>query len=102
MVNMKLLGRVILAAHLLLLVSLPLEAQQTKECSLCAGVVSDLTTVPPVVVPLLVEVDQSKFDAAGEFMARLSAEQRRKTTVVVVVTLFGEDPLVEAEKKVTS
>src|ERR1041385_6380072 len=69
-----------------------------KECTLCVGAVSDLSTTPATPVPLLVRVRETDLATAGSALDALSPEQRRKTTVVVSYAIIqASDPLLEVE-----
>ncbi|HJW92504.1 MAG TPA: hypothetical protein VJ901_02700 [Thermoanaerobaculia bacterium] len=69
-----------------------------KECTLCVGAVSDLTTTPATAVPLLVRVPETGLATAGSALDTLSPEQRRKTTVIVSYVIDKTaDPLQEVE-----
>jgi len=82
----------------------PLRAAETaKECSLCVGAVSDLTTVSATPVPLLVSLREDQLAAAGPALDALSPEQRRKTTLLVSYVFDkSADPLQEVEKHTTA
>src|SRR3954454_12643349 len=69
-----------------------------KECTLCVGAVSDLTTTPATAVPLLVRVPETGLATAGSALDTLSPEQRRKTTVIVSYGIDKTaDPLQDVE-----
>src|SRR3954452_11370692 len=73
-------------------------AAPAKECTLCVGAVSDLTTTPATAVPLLVRVPETGLATAGSALDTLSPEQRRKTTVIVSYVIDKTaDPLQEVE-----
>src|SRR5436305_1558790 len=73
-------------------------ADAPKECSLCVGAVSDLSTAPATPVPLLVRLREADFATAGPALDALSPEQRKKTTVVVSYAIDkSADPLQEVE-----
>src|ERR1044072_5195502 len=79
---------------------LPVRADDApaKECTLCVGAVSDLTTAPATPVPLLFRVREAALATAGTALDALSPEQRRKTTVVVSYSIDkAADPLQEVE-----
>ena len=78
---------------------LPLAAAETpKECSLCAGVVSDLQTVPAAPLPLLVRVRQDDFAAAGSALDVMPPAVRAKMTVIVEYAVdAGKDPMADVE-----
>jgi len=82
----------------------PLRAAETqKECSLCVGAVSDLSTVPATPVPLLVTLREDQLATAGPALDALSPEQRRKTTLLVSYVFDKTaDPLQEVEKHTTT
>ncbi len=93
------------AALLLQILVLPLFAADAakKECSLCAGAVSDLTAVPAGPVPLLVRVAQNDLAARSAAFDALTPEQRRKVTLIVEYGVdTDKDPLLEVEAHTTS
>jgi hypothetical protein len=84
------------AVFLLLQISV-LHAATPKECSFCAGVVTDLKTTPAVAVPLLLRAGEADLAAIAPAIDALTPEQRSKLTLVVSYDVAGTDPLTDVE-----
>jgi hypothetical protein len=95
-----------IAIAVLLLQTLVLSAcaaDAPKECSLCAGAVSDLKTVPASAVPLLVELNESDFATAATALDAMPPAVRAKTTVVVTYSIdASKDPILEVNTHSTN
>jgi hypothetical protein len=78
---------------------LPLAAAETpKECTLCAGAVSDLQIPPTTPVPLLVRLKEDDFAAAGTALDAMAPAVRAKMAVIVDYAADREkDPTAEVE-----
>lgn len=75
-------------------------AEPPKDCTLCAGVVADVTALPTAPLPLLVELREDQLPTAAAALASVPAETRKRMTVVVAYTVDGAaDPLLAAEEK---
>ncbi len=71
----------------LVVASTALAQEPARTCSLCGGVVADLTTTPPTVVPLLVTPRYEELPAVANWLTEISPEQKQRTTVVVTAEL---------------
>ena len=75
-------------------------AEPPRECTLCAGAVSDLAAPPPVTVPLLVEVRQDDLATAGAQLDALTPEQRKKVALIVSYAVNRDsDALLDVEQR---
>ncbi|MEA2490845.1 MAG: hypothetical protein QOH21_2637 [Acidobacteriota bacterium] len=75
-------------------------AEPPKDCTLCAGVVADVTAVPPAALPLLVELQEDQLSTAGTLLDSVAPETRKRMTVVIDYSVAGAaDPLIAAEEK---
>ncbi|HEX8152755.1 MAG TPA: hypothetical protein VF698_06515, partial [Thermoanaerobaculia bacterium] len=78
-------------------------AEPARECTLCAGAVSDLAAPPPVTVPLLVEVRQDDLATAAARLDALSPEQRKKVALIVSYAVNRDsDALLDVEQHTKS
>ena len=69
----------------------------SSECTICGGVVSDMTVSPPVEVPLLLSPRFEDLGGVAGYLAPMTAAQKKKTTVMITVAL---DELDDAIPKV--
>jgi hypothetical protein len=75
-------------------------AEPPKECTLCAGVLADVTAPPAAPLPLLVELREDQLANAAVALVNVPAETRKRMTVVVSYSVEGAaDPLLAAEEK---
>jgi hypothetical protein len=78
----------------------PASKEVPKECAVCVGVVSDLATAPATPLPLLVRLKQDDLATAASAIDALSAEQRRRLTVLVSYELSADgDKLLDVEQR---
>ncbi len=78
-------------------------ADTPKQCTMCVGAVSDLSTPPAETIPLLVETTPADFEALAPKIDALSPDQRKQTTLVVRYTLeAGKDPLLDVDAKTSA
>ena len=100
---MKKIAFLLLALQFSLLTAARAAAPATsaaKECAVCVGAVSDLTTAPVAPLPLLVRLRQDDLATAGSAIDVLSAEQRRRLTVLVSYELSADgDKLLDVEQR---
>ncbi len=72
-----------------------------RDCSLCGGVVADLTVVPPAVVPILITPRYQELSTAARWIESLSPEQKRQITVIVTVELDAlDEPIPKVEDRI--
>ncbi|HEX6159604.1 MAG TPA: hypothetical protein VF111_05520, partial [Thermoanaerobaculia bacterium] len=95
-----------LAIAVLVLLQVPLLAQSAaKECTLCAGVAVDVTTLPATPLPSLLELREDHLTSEGvrsaaDPLLAASPDVRKKMTVLVEVSVAGAaDPLLAVEEK---
>ncbi|HSP15912.1 MAG TPA: hypothetical protein VLV78_14295 [Thermoanaerobaculia bacterium] len=83
------------------ILAVPLFAADTpKECALCVGAVSDLTTAPTATIPLLVETSIDSLPTIASQFDALTPEQRKQTAVSIRYAIAeGKDPLLDVETK---
>ncbi|HVS33415.1 MAG TPA: hypothetical protein VMS98_18405 [Thermoanaerobaculia bacterium] len=83
------------------ILALPVLAAEepAKECSLCVGAVVAAGTPLTAVVPVLIPVGYDDLAATAAVLGHLTADQRRRTVLVVDLALVGTDALSEAEEK---
>jgi hypothetical protein len=75
-------------------------ADTPKECTLCSGAVSDLSTVPAATIPLLVETSIDDLPTIATQIDALSPDQRKHTAVSIRYAIAeGKDPLLDVESK---
>jgi hypothetical protein len=92
---MKRIGLAFLLQFLVLTLS---AAETPKECALCVGAVSDLKTAPAAPLPLLVQIREDDFAAAGAALDALSPAVRAKITLVAGYAIDpAKDSLVEID-----
>jgi len=72
-------------------------AAPPKECSFCAGVVTDLKTAPAAAVPLLLRVDETDLGNVAAAVDALTPEQRSKLTLIVAYSVAGTDAMTDVE-----
>lgn len=68
-----------------------LAQEPARTCSLCGGVVADLTSAPPTVVPLLITPRYGELPAVASWLTGISPAQKQQTTVVVTAELDALD-----------
>jgi len=73
-------------------------ADAPQECMLCVGAVTDLAAVPATPVPLLAQIRQDDFAAAGAALDAMSPAVRAKTAVVISYSASNLDDI-EAHTK---
>lgn len=69
----------------------------SKECSFCAGAVTDLKTAPAVAIPLFTRLNEEDLVTAAPAIDALTPEQRSKLTLIVGYSIAGTDPLTNVE-----
>ena len=96
---MKKLGAFFLVAQL---IAFPASAAEpAKDCELCIGAVIEQPVAPATAVPLLLRASDDDLLTAGTTLDALAPEQRRRTVLVLTVSI-GEGGLTEAESKARS
>ncbi|HEY3054881.1 MAG TPA: hypothetical protein VGK31_03000 [Thermoanaerobaculia bacterium] len=95
--------RTAVSLAILIIATSAFAADTPKECSLCVGTVSDLSTPPAATIPLLFETSASDLPAIAASIDALSPEQRKSTAIVIRYSIEdGKDPLLDVESKTSA
>src|SRR5205809_6372199 len=65
-------------------------AEPAKECTLCVGAATDLSTVPATPVPLIAKTGIDKLAETGTALDTMTAEARAHTALLIGYGIAGE------------